>query len=146
MLHVFPTSECIVEGHIGIPLVHWFPSKCWGQRFWAFLLRKLGFGTGFGIGTKSDREWVRDALAWADKYVFYRSWKDIKRVFCRYFEIESYTRQQLAWHLAPKHDVLSRICRLLMRYESPVAVMSWLQWHRNGRAIVCKPRLNPICY
>ena len=43
------------------------------------------------IGTKPDREWVRDALAWVDEYVFYRSWKDIRRVFSRFFEIESYT-------------------------------------------------------
>ena len=140
MLHVFPTRECIPEGHIGIPLVHWFPPKNWARHFWALLARRLGFGFSFGIGTKPDREWVHDALAWVDEYVFYRSWKDIKRAFSRLFEVESYTREQLAWHLAPKRDAVSHIFRSLMRYEPAVAVMSWLQWHRVGRAIVCRPK------
>lgn len=92
MLHVFPTKECILEGHIGIPLVHWFPPKRYARNLWVLLVRKLGFGFSFGIGAKSDREWISDALAWMDKYVFYRSWQEIKRVFSRYFEIKSYTR------------------------------------------------------
>jgi hypothetical protein len=75
--------------------------------------------------------------------VFYRSWEEIEQRFSRFFEIESYTQQQLAWHLVPRHNLISRILKLLMRHEWAMALISRLQYYRAGRAIVCKLKCSP---
>jgi SAM-dependent methyltransferase len=140
MLHIFPTRERIMEGHIGLPLVHWFPKHRKIRWLWAFLMRKLGFGFGWGINTRPDHEWVTETLDWVDHYVYYRSWRIVERSFSRYFDVKSYTRQQLDYHLAYKRGVVIRIMQWLLRFASTATFLERLQWLRLGRAIACYSR------
>jgi len=140
MLHVFSTRECIIEGHIGLPLVHWFPSQSKMRYTWAWLTRKLGFGFGWGINTKPDSEWLNEALDWVDHYVFYRNWEAIEQCFSRLFDVESYTRPQLAFHLSNKRGMAPRLLLFLLRYAPAALVLERLQWRRHGHAILCRSR------
>jgi SAM-dependent methyltransferase len=78
-LAVFPGKESFVEGHVRIPLIHWFAKDSAFRYAYMKLMRRLGFGAG-GAG-KSPSVWACDQLAWLDQYTFYRGASEISRSF-----------------------------------------------------------------
>jgi SAM-dependent methyltransferase len=80
MRHHFPSRAVLREGHIGIPLAHWFsPGPL--RTGWTLALSALG------LGTDRDgpaREWTRKSLDWVDRYCYYRPYREVERAFERF--------------------------------------------------------------
>jgi SAM-dependent methyltransferase len=85
ILH-FPTSEVILEGHIGIPFAHWFARGSRLRYGYTYLLRVLGFGF-HKIGGAPPDQWTDRQLNWIDTYTFYKTVSEVRRAFSRYFII-----------------------------------------------------------
>lgn len=74
MLSLFPTKAVIREGHIGIPMVHWFPPGR-ARTTYTTTLRHLGIGNdAWGNGTQDPAAWTEMTLRWLDRRTIYR-WK-----------------------------------------------------------------------
>jgi SAM-dependent methyltransferase len=101
LVSIFPTKEVLREGHVGIPLVHWFAKDSRCRLPYALAFRALGFG--HFKRDKSVRQWSTDALAWLDKYTFYRTRADTLKAFRKHFvvtEIEPhYAHFRIAYSL-----------------------------------------------
>jgi hypothetical protein len=138
MVHVFPTREYVLEGHIGLPIVHWFPAQSKLRWLFARFMRKLGFGFGLENNTLSEYEWVKEKLKWVDRYVFYRSWRDIRQSFSRFFSVKSFTRHQMAFHLANKQGGIYIILQQMLRFAPTAAVLERLYWFYRGRTLYCR--------
>lgn len=72
----FPSQECLWEGHIGIPLLHWFP-KGRTRFIYTIIMRAIGFG--YYKNELSFYEFANEKLDWIDKYCFYEKYEDLKR-------------------------------------------------------------------
>jgi SAM-dependent methyltransferase len=109
MLFHFPADEGWREGHMGVPLAHWFPKgKNRGTlRWWyTFVMRRLGLGY-FKERHASAAEWTDHWLDWIDKYTFYRPYPEIAHVFgqhceirhaeLRYVEFRARTKPLIRW-------------------------------------------------
>jgi SAM-dependent methyltransferase len=74
MLALFPTKAVIREGHIGIPMAHWFgPGRA--RTVYTVGLRHLGAGNdAWGNGTLDPATWTQTTLRWLDERTTYR-WK-----------------------------------------------------------------------
>lgn len=83
---IFPSKDVWREGHIGIPLVHWFKKGSKLRFYYVLILRHLGLGN--FKGGKNSEQWTNDFLVWLDNYTFYKDVKVIKDVFENYFYVE----------------------------------------------------------
>ncbi len=81
----FPSKEVIREGHIGIPLAHWFRPGTPSRVRWTKLLRILGFG--YRKDRRTIDEWTRESLGWIDEYTFYRPYSELRRTLEQGFEV-----------------------------------------------------------
>jgi SAM-dependent methyltransferase len=79
LLALFPSRDVIREGHIGIPLAHWFPKGSRVRYWYTLALRSLGLGLDKGGRTRV--EWTEHWLDWLDRFTFYRSYRVIRDTF-----------------------------------------------------------------
>lgn len=139
MLHVFPTRSQAVESHLGLPFVHWLPPSSRIRFQYARALRRMGLGFDHWSSGPSD-EWSARALAWMDEHVFYRSWREIKRIFRTGWEVRSYTLPQLEWLLQPKSGFAAGATRVALRSGAGRVALERAQWLRIGHALLCSEK------
>jgi SAM-dependent methyltransferase len=84
-LCLFPSKDVWREGHCGVPFLHWFPKDSKSRYYYIYLLRTLGIGKYKSNLPK--KEWIEYILRWLDQYCFYRTRRNIKQSFKRYFHI-----------------------------------------------------------
>lgn len=88
LLSVFPSRDVFREGHIGIPLSHWFRKNSRARFYYTWALRSLGLGT-WKQEAPSARQWAVDKLRWIDTYTRYRTRAEIFEAYGRYFRNET---------------------------------------------------------
>jgi SAM-dependent methyltransferase len=97
LLCLFPSKECIREGHCGLPFVHWFFKQSKLRFYYAVTLRKIGLG--YFKGDKTASQWANDFLQWLDAFTHYRDRDTIFAGFRRYFAIFSLEHDYIAFRL-----------------------------------------------
>ena len=83
LLCMFPSKDVILEGHCGLPFIHWFPKRSRLRFYYAVALRRIGFG--HFKGDKSASQWASNFLEWLDRFTCYRDSQTIFTSFRRYF-------------------------------------------------------------
>lgn len=117
-LSLFPTLECVYEGHIGIPFIHWFSKESGLRNRYVLTLRLLGMGN-FKVG-KTAQQWTADQIDWIDRYTHYRTRDDISRSYAKHFTFAFTEEDYIRYRLAEKgSNVLRYLYRL--RPMQPVA-------------------------
>jgi SAM-dependent methyltransferase len=96
-LHVFPTKECIMEGHLGVPLIHRLPER--HRRKWARLFYRRA---NFAAQTDSFDEWWAELGPFLAEHTFYRTSNEYDVAFRRHFKVKHVERPKLAYHLAER--------------------------------------------
>jgi SAM-dependent methyltransferase len=95
VLSMFPDRGVWLEGHCGIPFLHWFPRGSRVRVTYAALLRKLGFG--LHTEGRAPREWSENFCNWLDTWTYYRPYQAIRKTFDTHFaEIEHFEADWLA--------------------------------------------------
>jgi SAM-dependent methyltransferase len=117
VLSIFPARDVLREGHIGIPLVHWFPKTSRLRFLYAWALRSAGLGT-WKQQAPTRRQWVADKLEWLDSYTHYRARGEILRAFGRYFRSELREPDYIRYRLRDSPG-LAPLARLLDLPGSP---------------------------
>ncbi len=84
IISLFPSKEVWRESHCGVWFLHWFPPKSKLRYYYALLNRIIGFG--YHKKGKRIWEWCIHKCNWLDKWTYYRSKKDIKMIFNKYFK------------------------------------------------------------
>jgi SAM-dependent methyltransferase len=87
VLSLFPSSDVVREGHIGIPFSHWFQKDSKLRFYYTWALRSAGLGT-WKEQAPTARQWAVDKLEWIDRYTKYRSRAEIFSTFGRFFRNE----------------------------------------------------------
>jgi SAM-dependent methyltransferase len=83
LLFLFPDRSIWREGHYGLPFLHWFPRESKLRTWYAGACRALGFG--YNKDRKPIWQWSRDACRWIDEWTYYRTYKDLQKIFARGF-------------------------------------------------------------
>jgi SAM-dependent methyltransferase len=83
VLSLFPDKSVWREGHCGIPFLHWFPKGSRFRVYYAAAWRLIGFG--YYKGDKTILGWSADFCDWLDKWTCYRSSKDVRSSYRKYF-------------------------------------------------------------
>lgn len=123
LLALFPTQEVVREAHCGVPFLHWVSR----ERRLAHALRWSRWGSAFRKEDRSREDWAREAVAWVDRYVFYRGRAEILAAFRRRFEIVSAEEHYLAFRM-PRPELVP-----LLR----------VPWAREVARLVCR-RFNGV--
>jgi SAM-dependent methyltransferase len=97
VLSLFPDKGVWREGHSGVPFLHWFPKRSSPRLYYAAAARLLGLGSHKkkwgGI-----MNWSRHKCEWLDKWVFYRTRRELREAYTRYFvdltDLEDHWLQQ----------------------------------------------------
>jgi SAM-dependent methyltransferase len=87
-LSLFPSRDVFREGHIGIPFAHWFPRGSRARFYYTWALRSMGLGT-WKKQAPDCRQWAAGKLRWIDDHTRYRTRREIRGAFLRYFTNES---------------------------------------------------------
>ncbi len=87
VLSIFPSRDVFREGHIGIPFAHRLERGSQLRLRYTWGLRSLGLGNWKGEAPTC-RQWAVDKLEWIDTYTHYRSRREIRACFERYFSNE----------------------------------------------------------
>lgn len=100
LLALFPSLGVIREGHIGIPMAHWFPPGGIQYRY-VHLLRSLGLGhSHWGGGASwSSAEWARRTTAYLRDHTFYRRKHAAIHAFQRHFDVALIEEDYLEFRL-----------------------------------------------
>jgi len=128
-LHVFPTKERIIEGHLGVPFIHRLPEH--RRRTWA---RMFYTRAKFAENTECFDEWWAQLGPFLAESTFYRTAREYDVALKSHFEVRHVERAKLAYHLTQ-----SRLRRL-----GPAAskVPRSLEHVRAGSAVELSPRLS----
>jgi SAM-dependent methyltransferase len=135
LLLLFPTREVIREAHCGIPFLHWLersPSRVGYAARWSRL------GIGFEKEKKTPEAWAREAVAWMDRFVFYRTWHDVRVLLDRRFEHAAIEGHYLTYRLGQRRrgGVLAPLFRIPWVEEAGRAVCRRF----NGVVLLARPR------
>ena len=128
LLFLFPTREVIREAHCGVPFLHWLertPSRVGYAARWSRL------GIGFDKDRKTPEEWAREAVAWMDRFVCYRTWHDVRVLLGRHFDHDSIEGHYLTYRL------------LQRRRGFPPAPLFRIPWVEAAGRAVCR-RFNGV--
>jgi SAM-dependent methyltransferase len=111
LLCLFPSKECIREGHCGIPFIHWFPKGSHFRFYYMVALRTLGLG--HHKGKKSASQWANDFLQWLDAYTYYRDKNAVLSGFRTRFTVSFLEHEYITFRLDKYgRAFLSRIFQL----------------------------------
>jgi len=84
VLSIFPSRDVFREGHIGIPFAHMMRRGSRLRLLYTWGLRGIGLGN-WKEEAPTCRQWAVDKLTWIDTYTHYRSRREIRASFERYF-------------------------------------------------------------
>lgn len=123
LLSIFPSRDVFREGHIGIPFAHWFPKGSRVRLLYAWTLRSLGMGT-WKDQAPARRQWAEDKLRWIDEYTRYRSRREIRSSYERYFTSEFREVDYIRFRLLdrPGRAFLARLLDLPLAPAAAAAV------------------------
>jgi SAM-dependent methyltransferase len=98
VLSLFPSRDVYREGHIGIPFAHRMRRGSRLRLLYTWGLRSLGLGT-WKEEAPTCRQWAVDKLAWIDTYTHYRSRREIRASFERFFVSEHRESEYIRYRL-----------------------------------------------
>ena len=130
-LCIFPSKDVIREGHCGVPFAHWFPKNTSYRFYWLLLLRKLGFG--YNKGEESPREWAKRFCDWLDTYTYYRSKREIKDIFLKYFDSISHIEDD---YVSYRLKAVSLRRLSLLAGVTPIHYFSRLLYRKMGGLVI----------
>ena len=135
VLSLFPDKGVWKEGHCGVWFLHWFPPNSKFRYYYAALFRIFGLGThkeGKGIW-----EWSVHKCTWIDKWTHYRTKKDIKRIFSKYFEYSKNIEQIYLENKFPSSRNFIRLipAKLITLFVNKVAFLAFINSSNKKRII-----------
>lgn len=98
VLALFPSRGVLREGHVGIPMAHWFPPGTARTRY-VLMLRTMGLGHDRWGPDASAAEWTRVTTEYLRDHTFYRSRRDALAPFAARFRIRLIEEDYLAFRL-----------------------------------------------
>lgn len=93
-LHVFPTRERVVEGHLGVAGIHRLPPgrrRAWARRWYPHVR--------YGDTTSSFEQWWDEMGPFLDNHTVYRTAREYDAAFARYFRVRHIESEKLGYHL-----------------------------------------------
>jgi len=138
LVALFPSREVLRESHIGIPLAHRFRKGSRVRYLYVLALRTLGLGF-FKEQAKSRSEWARRKLEWIDTYTYYRSRREIRKAFERYFKLEGLEKDHILYRLRD-HKALRYLSPLL---RWPISSTLACEMFRRLGGVVIRARRMP---
>ncbi|MDD4182632.1 MAG: class I SAM-dependent methyltransferase, partial [Candidatus Omnitrophica bacterium] len=136
MMHVFPLKRYFIEGHCGIPFMHWLPKNSWFRKKLVRVFYNCGFGHNRNRDTKRE-EWINTVIDFVDNYCFYRSEQEIVKKFKLKFKIERYEKHKLLYHLSQKKGLTIKFFSCVARL-TPGCILSFLRSFQGSIVLVCK--------
>jgi SAM-dependent methyltransferase len=136
---LFPPKEVIREGHTGIPFLHWFPRNKL-RHIYTLILRHLGFGSEVSSPDASPKVWVDKKLNYMDTKTFYRSDKEIKSLFDKYFIWEHQEEEIINYRADELENILGTIIKLAMKVPGLNQFGIYLFTRLAGYLIVANPK------
>ncbi len=103
LISLFPSKEVFLEGHIGIPMVHWFPKGSKRRCAYVRVCRKLGIGFDFWGDTPDI--WMDRAFHFLDNNTVYRTKREILCTFNRYFTVSHIEHKYVQYRLSRGNEV-----------------------------------------
>jgi SAM-dependent methyltransferase len=128
---MFPSLEVIREGHIGIPLAHWFPKRSRSGRTWVKACRLAGLGYVKDPSVQPDA-WAANAVNWVDENTFYRPRRALARAFGRYFSVHFQEEDNVAFRLRQRGRATS--AGLVAR--APLASFARVAFRRSAGVVL----------
>lgn len=134
-LCLFPSKECFIEWHGGVPFLHWFSKDSRVRFYYAFVLRGIGFG--YFKDDKSISHWVSDFIEWLDKFTYYQNKSAILKIFGRYFEVSLIEHDLVTFRL--NHSGMGRLAKF-SQLDLVLPISSEI-FRRVGGLVIfsCKP-------
>ena len=134
-VHLFPTREIVIEGHLEVPLYHRLPAR-WRERYVRWFYER-------GIAAWSDQtasfdEWWGHLGPFMRDEVFHRPWTEFEAAFRRHFEVRRREQDKLLFHLGQRR---SKPFRMAARVFSslPAWLASVMELRRVGAAVELRP-------
>lgn len=137
ILSLFPTKDCLREGHCGIPFLHLFPHKSRWRFYYAWFLRSIGLGK-YKKNHSSAKDWANHWCTYLDQYTHYRSKREIIEIFGTYFrDIKFIEEDYIVFRLSKSYPKISWIRHLItIPIFEPVA--KWFFLKLGGVTMVAK--------
>lgn len=79
VLCTFPFKYSYMEGHYGIPFMHWFPANSKTRKLWTYLFYKVGFGYNRKRELTFDK-WCEYAFDLIDNFCYYRTKREFLKI------------------------------------------------------------------
>jgi SAM-dependent methyltransferase len=100
-VHLFPTREIVIEGHLEVPLYHRLPAR-WRERYVRWFYER-GIAQ-FSDQTASFDEWWGKLGPFMRDDVFHRPWTEFEAAFRRRFEVRRREQDKLLFHLRQRRS------------------------------------------
>lgn len=130
-VHVWPTREIVMEGHLGVPLYHRLPAR-WRERYVRWFYER-GIAMWIEKHASFD-EWWGDLGTFMRDEVCYRPWTEFDAAFRRCFEVRRREQDKLLFHLGQRRSkpfrVAARVFSIL-----PAWLVSVMELRRAGAAV-----------
>jgi len=107
LLSLFADSGVVREGHVGVPMAHWFKKGSRLREHYMTVARTLGHGTKLNPGEKP-REWARRYGYFLDNLTVYRSYHAIRKAYDPLFMTNHVEEEYIRLRL-PKASYVLRI-------------------------------------
>jgi SAM-dependent methyltransferase len=130
-MHVLPTREAIVEGHLNVPLYHRMPHGL-RERYvrWFYNRGRAKFSD----QTSDFDEWWGQMGPFMKDQVFHRPWREFEDAFSTHFDVLPREKDKLLFHLGQRNGLLFRAAAWLVA-AAPVALVSRMELRRAGAAV-----------
>jgi SAM-dependent methyltransferase len=130
-VHLLPTRETVVEGHLNVPLYHRLPAR-WRERYVRWFYER-------GIAKWSDQtasfdEWWGHLGPFMRDEVFHRPWTEFEAAFRRRFEVRRREQDKLLFHLGQRRSKPFRVAARVFS-SLPAWLASVMELRRAGAAV-----------
>lgn len=139
LLTLFPSKDVIREGHIGIPMAHWFQPGSRLRYAYTLALRRMGVGKP-SWSRATPEQFSRDSLNYLDRYTYYRTRAELSALFSNYFEWQNIEADFINFRLANTTSPLHGLMRLGMRLPLIKQFGAYLFTKLGGMVIQARPK------
>jgi SAM-dependent methyltransferase len=136
---LFPAKNVFREGHTGIPFLHWFP-KNRIRYYYALGMRRLGFGKGLSDKAITPREWVDKKINYIDKKTYYRSAKEIRSLFNKYFKWEHRENEIIIFRANYLNNFFGDFIKIFVKIPILEPICTFIFTRLAGYLIVACPK------
>jgi SAM-dependent methyltransferase len=130
-VHLFPTREKIVEGHVEIPLVHRLPDGPL-RKGWAHIWHRSGRAS--FSGNVAWPEWWADLGTFLRDQTFHRPWREFEDYFRERFDVGRVEQDKLLFHLRQRQSRFAGAAAALTA-RLPRKAVSAIEARRVGVAV-----------